>query len=355
MKKALSVLLVLLMSFSLFAAGIRESAPAEEAAPTTKVFTDSLGREVTVPAEITRVAPSGNMAQLGLYTTCPELMVGKSGRIEDRQAPYILDYIEDLPVFGAFYGKKANLNKEAVLEAAPEIVIDIGEIKGSKEDMAKDLDVLSEQLGGMPVVFIENYLENTGKTYDDLGELLNMKEVTDKLSDYADEAIRNANEKSAAITDPVTVFYTASPDGLVAYPTGNFHTQVFDITGCKNVVPKGFSRKESPISLEQLFLWDPDVIFVTTDSAYETATTDAKWEGLSAVQNGRVYKIPSLPYNFVDGPPSVNRLVGIYYVGSMVYPELWSDIDLREKVIEYYDLFYHYDLSDAEAAELLGL
>ena len=113
-------------------------------------FTDSLGRTVTLEGELTRVAPSGNLAQQCLFSVAPEKMVGLGSDLGETAAKYYGE-IADLPVFGAFYGSKANLNREALLAADPQIVIDIGEVK---DDMAQELDQLQEQIG-IPVVFIE--------------------------------------------------------------------------------------------------------------------------------------------------------------------------------------------------------
>lgn len=39
-------------------------------------------------------------------------------------------------------------------------------------------------------------------------------------------------------------------------------------------------------------------------------------------------------------------------MASTAYPELFEDIDLEEKTKEYYDLGYHYQLSDEEVASV---
>ena len=46
---------------------------------TTRVVTDSLGREVEIPSEVERIAASGPVAQQVLLTVAPEKMVGLSG------------------------------------------------------------------------------------------------------------------------------------------------------------------------------------------------------------------------------------------------------------------------------------
>ena len=45
------------------------AAPPES---TTYIFTDSAGREVELPRNIERIAPSGPLAQIVLFTLCPD-------------------------------------------------------------------------------------------------------------------------------------------------------------------------------------------------------------------------------------------------------------------------------------------
>ena len=131
-----------------------QEAEAQTAHEGEWTFTDSLGRTVTLEGELTRVAPSGNMAQQCLFSVAPEKMVGLGSDLGETAAKYYGETAE-LPVFGAFYGSKANLNKEALLAADPQIVIDIGEVK---DDMAEELDQLQEQ--------IELLKSSDAKTYE---------------------------------------------------------------------------------------------------------------------------------------------------------------------------------------------
>ena len=296
MKRLISMLL-------LFAAVISASAA---------VFTDSLGREIELPDTIDGIAPSGNLAQLVLYSVAPEKITGWSSRLSGSAREYFTQDVVNLPVFGTFYGKKANLNKEALMAAAPDIVIDMGEIKGSKETMIADLDKLQDDIL-IPVIFIEAYLENTPEVYRTVGKLLGEEEKCEKLAVFAEEAINMAAEARTKIKDPVTVYYSSSADGLQAIPEGNFHGEVIEKIGAENAVKASL--------------------------------------GASAAE---VYLIPSEPYPFVDNPPATNRIIGIYWLGNLLYPELYP-INIIEETKEFYSLYYNYELTDEDAARILGL
>ena len=93
MKRVLFLLLALVLVLSLAACSAAKpettqnpaasSEPAELAStepstaePATRVFTDSLGREVEVPTSITKLAVSGPLAQIVLFALCPDKLVG---------------------------------------------------------------------------------------------------------------------------------------------------------------------------------------------------------------------------------------------------------------------------------------
>ena len=316
-------------------------------------YTDDLGRTVMLPDNIERVVPSGNLAQMVLYSITPEKIVGWSSQLSGAaKEEYFVQDIVNLPVFGTFYGKKANLNKEALMAAAPDVVIDMGELKGSKESMVADLDSLQDDLL-IPVIFIEAYLDNTPDVYRKLGSLLGAKEKGEALAGYAEDAIRMAAEARERITDPITVYYSISSDGLEAIAEGNFHGEVIEKIGAKNVVSSVFGASQGDVSMEQLYIWDPDVILLSEKEAYERAITDPMWTMLRAVEEGNVYLVPSEPYSFIDAPPATNRIIGIYWLGNLLYPELYP-VDVVDKMIEYYDLYYSYDLTEEHAEEILG-
>ena len=133
MKKTIAALLALAMLLSLAACGTAEPAPAateapaeepaEEPAAETITFTDSSGREVELPANITKVAPSGPVATMILAAFAPEKLVCVGTGISESQIPYLYDGIADLPVTGQLYGGKATLNLEELLATGAEVPI----------------------------------------------------------------------------------------------------------------------------------------------------------------------------------------------------------------------------------------
>ena len=76
MKRLFSILLCIVMMLSLLSGC--SSGGGAAAGEETVAFTDSLGRTVQIPKELTRIAPSGSVATMILATIAPEYMVSVS-------------------------------------------------------------------------------------------------------------------------------------------------------------------------------------------------------------------------------------------------------------------------------------
>lgn len=113
------------------------------------------------------------------------------------------------------------------------------------------------------------------------------------------------------------------------------------------------------ISLEQLLAWDPDVIIVNSEpksnlsggSAADAILNDPDFASLKAVQDGKVYGTPNAPFSWVDRPPGPNRIVGIRWLSGLIYPE-YLNFDVDDAVREFFQLFYHVELTDEQLTEL---
>ena len=307
------------------------------------MFTDSAGREVEIPTDVERIAPSGPLAQMFLLTVAPEKMCGLATDISEDDAEFLGKEYAELPVFGALYGVE-NLNKEALAAAEPELIIDIGDDKVANKE---DLDNLQEQLG-VPTIFVKASLDTTGEAFRTLGDILGKEKEGKKLGDYCDEKLKMIKDGMEEIPEEerVNFLYTQGDNGLFVISKDSFHAEVMDMLGNNVAVldqptKKGFGDE---VSGEKLLLWNPDIIIFGPDSIYDTVKDDELWNQLDAVKNDRYYEVPATPYNWVGMPPSVNRFMGALWLANTFYPDVF-DYDMYEETKEYYSLFYHYDLT----------
>jgi len=352
MKKLIASLLALCL---VLASGCGSSAPARQAAGETVTFTDSAGRAVAVPKEVTRVAPSGAVATMFLASVCPEYMVCIASSPSSSQYKYLDEGLLRLPTTGQLYGSKSTINLESLMNAQPQVIIDLGD---AKDGISRDMDALQRQTG-IPVVFIEADLPHMAEAFRALGRLLSGKaERCEALARYVEETVALAEEGAARIPEAqrYSVMYTTGVSGLNTNAAGSTQAQVLELVGAVNAVTvEDVSNRGggNPINLEQLYVYDPDVIVFTTGSMYSAAAGDPAWAQVRAVREGRYYEIPALPYNWMSSPPSLNMLLGIRWLGNLLWPEVY-DYDMVSEARRAYRLLWAYELTEEEARALLA-
>ena len=347
-KKWLAMLLAFVMVLSLAACGAQSSPQTDD---TTRVFTDSVGREVEVPAQIDKVALSGPMAQIVLFALCPDKLVGVSNAWSTEAEQYLDEKYFTMPEIGQLYGGKGELNPETLLQSGAQIVIDVGEPKGS---IAEDLDALQEQTG-IPFVHITATTETTGDAYRMLGDLLNMKDEAETLAAYC-EKVYDRTVSIAGSVEKANVLYVTGDMGQNVIAAGSYHAEILDLlTNNLAVVDEPSSKGTgNEVSMEQILTWDPDVVIFAPESIYDTVADDAAWQSVTAIKNGAYYEVPFVPYNWMGFPPSVQRYLGMMWLSKVLYPDATAEYDLFSDVQEYYKLFYHCDLTQAQYDALVA-
>ena len=350
MKKILSSLMAVALLLSLCACGSSPAASSADASSAavsasetaaTQEFTDSLGRTVTLPADIQKVAISGPLAQIYLFALCPDKLVGVSNAWDETAKAYLDEKYASLPELGQLYGGKGELNPESLLSSGAEVVIDVGE---PKKSAAEDLDALQQQTG-IPFIHVTATLAASGDAYRMLGSVLGMPEQAEELAEYCDTVYANTVNLTDSV-EKTSLLYCLGDHGQNVIARGSFQAELIDMMSSNAAVVDEPSSKGTgnEVDMEQILLWNPDVILFAPNSIYDTAADDAAWQQLTAIQTGHYYEVPFGPYNWLGFPPSVQRYLGMLWLSDLLYPEQ-ANYDLFSEVSRYYELFYHCSLS----------
>ena len=309
-----------------------------------QIFTDSLGRQVEVDQEITRIAVSGQVAQIVVFALAPDKLVGIAGEWDARAEMFLDTEYYQLPVLGHLYGGKGSLNLEVLLSAAPQVVIDVGE---PKEGIVEDLDALTEQTG-IPFVHVSSYLDSMDKTYTMLGELLGMEEEAKELAAYCTDTYSRMVSLANSV-EKAKMLYVTGEKGLNVIGRDSYQSEAIDLMGDNLAVLESPSSKGTgnEVDMEQMLIWNPDVIIFSEASIYPTVHEDEMWQAVTAIAENRYYEVPVAPYNWLGFPPSGQRLLGMIWMGKVLYPDA-AQYDLYEEVARYFDLFYHCSLTQEQ-------
>ena len=323
---------------------------------TTRIIKDMAGREVEIPKKVNKVFTTSGVGTIALYSINPSKIAGLNSKLTELEEKYLTKEYQQLPILGT-YKDSSSGNDEEILKAAPDIIISMGDID---ERWIKDADESQKKLG-IPFLMIDGDLMNLHKTYEFLGDVLGEKERCKKLGEYCKNTIEEVKAIASKIPEEekVRVYYASTQGPLVTNIAGTIHTQVIDLIGAINVVEAAGKKIKGgvEVSMEQVLSWNPEKIIAAKSVAdnvgsYKTITKDSKWKNIKAVRNNQVYAIPNAPFNWFDRPPSINRVIGVKWLGNLIYPERFN-YDISKETKDFYKMFYHRELTDDEVAEIL--
>ena len=336
MKKRLTALLLAVtMLLSLCAGALGE----------TVVFTDDVGRDVTVPAEITRLMASGPLPQIYVYGIAPDMFVGLASKWYDSSKGIIPEEHLNLPYFGQLYGS-ADLNIEELAKADPQILIDMGE---PKKSIVEDLNGLEAQTT-IPAVYIKSTLATAPQAYRRLGELLGREEQAEEIASF----LENVYSRTVAIMETVgdnrkQILYITGDKGHNVLARTSYQAELVDmltdnLAVVDNPVSKGTGNE---VTMEQIMLWDPEFIVFAPDSVYDIVKEDATWSLMTAVASDNYIRTPQGPHNWLGSPPAVQQYLGLIWLTAVLYPE-YCDYDVKAEILEFYRLIYHCELTEEQ-------
>ncbi len=316
----------------------------------SRTFIDSAGRSVELPDSIDRVLAAGPPASVLLYALAPDKMVGWVREVTPAEAPFIAEPYRDLPVHGRLTGRGNTANLEMVLSMKPDLVLDVGSVDATYASLA---DRVQEQTG-IPYVLIDGGFARTPETLREVGDLLGVADRAEDLAAYSEASLARMAATVAKLPADARprVYYGRGPDGLETGLATSINMEVLGAVGAVNVAEAAGAGGLANVSIEQVLSWDPDVI-LTLDPAFQAAVaSDPLWADVAAVQSGRVYRAPALPFGWFDTPPGVNRVMSVAWLTSVLYPDQAGG-DLHAETRDFYELFYHVELTDAQLDALL--
>lgn len=354
----LGLTVIVWLMLNLAGCGRTASTPAGQDAA-TRTIQDMAGRTVTVPATIETAFSTSPVGAIALYALCPDKMVGWNSELRPDEKKFILPECQSLPNLGGWYAKNTG-NIEELLKIHPDVIIDMGDIS---ETNISNADKIQEQLE-IPVVLVDAPVTDMDKALEFLGDLLGEKVRAQQLADYCRNTIADVTARAAQIPPEqrVRVYYAEGPKGLETEPDGSRHIETLQVVGGLNVADVteqgtgGMNAGRTPVSMEQVLSWNPEVILAWQENQggfYQGILSDPAWQEIKAVQQHQVYRIPNAPYNWFDRPPSINRIIGFKWLGNLLYPQVFN-YDMVAEVKDFYQKFYHCNLTDEQAKALLS-
>jgi iron complex transport system substrate-binding protein len=313
-------------------------------------FVDSAERYVVVPDRIGRVMAANQSAAVLIFVLAPEKLAGWSempsrGRPADLPAKYAR-----LPVIGPLIRPNPQEAVQLVARARPDLIIEFGPV--SPEASAR-ADWFQQQTG-VPYILLDNGIQTTPTMLRTVGAMLGVGQRGEDLGHYADYAIDGLRGRLLIVsaTERPLVYYGRGADGLESGLGGSQAMADIDQAGVINVAARLGSGELTRVTRDQIFAWNPAIVIAEQRSFYDALQRGSEWRGLGAVANKRVYLAPADPFGWIDNPPGVNRVVGLYWLTALFYPDQYQQ-DLRTVAREFYEKFYGTKLTDRQLEALV--
>jgi len=311
--------------------------------------TDATGRALAVPAKVERVFPAGPPAAILLYTLAPDLLLGWPRANRPEECAYMLPDICSKAEIGRITGRGNTANLELVLTLKPDLIVDVGSTSATFVSLAGRV----QEQTGIPYALLDGRFDAIAATYRKLGELTGRSTRAETLARYADDTMRTITGRIAGLPqgERPRAYYARGPRGLTTGLGSSINVETLEMLA-QNVAGANKGGLAN-VSIEQVLLWNPDVIVTIDQDFAATVRNDPAWRSVAAVRDGRVHLSPKMPFGWVDFPPSVNRLIGLWWLAKILYPDRFPE-DIATLTRDFYSLFYHRSPTDAQIAHVLA-
>jgi len=313
-------------------------------------FVDAAERYVMLPDRIGRVMTANPAADVLVFVLAPEKLLGWSAPLSRGQRAYIPAKFTRLPIIGGSVRPNPAETVQVVARMRPDLIIEAGPITPEAAARAQQI----QQQTGVPYLVLDNGIQATPHNLRIIGALLGAAAHGDELAkytDYAIDALRGRLLIAPADERPI-VYYGRGPDGLETGLGGSQAMAVIDQAGVINVAARLGHGELTRVTRDQIIVWDPAIIIAQQRSYYDSLLRSTAWRGLIAVASKRVYLEPADPFGWIDDPSGVNRIIGLYWLTGLFYPDQYQE-DLRTNVREFYDKFYRIKLTDRQLEALV--
>ena len=357
MKKFVSFLLLLAMTLSLAACG---GTPLESAgAGETVTVTDQAGFSVKLPEDIQRIVVCDILplpSVLSVFFDSADKIVGISGTSMNAAENGLLGqlYPELLEAETGFING-STVNVEELMKLRPDVVF----YNASRTELGDQL-----RTAGFPAVAISvnkwdyDCVETLNQWIDLLGQMFPENDKAEAVEAYSRQIQELVRSRVADIPqrERVLFVYQYSETNLLTSGAKFFGQWWADAIGAVNVAGELTTDNSVAVSMEQIYAWDPGLIFITNfttagpDDLYQNTVGAWDWSGISAVENRRVYKMPLGMYRSYT--PGADTPVTLLWLAKTAYPELFSDIDIIEETRTYYREVFGLELTEEQAASI---
>ena len=366
MKKAKRILCLLLTVVMLFiAAGCGGGGESTSGGDKfgTHVVVDHLGYEVEVPNDIQRIAV-GNIlpipSVLAVFFDSAEKIVGMSPNSMSAAENGLLgELYPEILEADTGYMNGVDVNLEELMKLEPDVVI----YSASQPEQGEQL-----RNAGFAAVAVSvnkwdyDAIETLNNWIALFSELFPENDKTESVANYSDKVYKMVQERVADLSDEererVFFLFKYSDTSMETSGSSFFGQYWAEAVGAINVAEEITTDNQVAANMEQVYAWDPSMIFISNFTAampedlYTNAIGNYDWSAIDAVKNKEVYKMPLGMYRSYT--PGVDTPITLLWFAKTTYPELFADIDIIQETKTYYKEVFGVELTEDQAASIFA-
>lgn len=318
------------------------------------IVTDVLGRTVEFPELPTRIVLAGKATTMLIdaFYMFPEAL-DKVVSFENRSQTANNFIKTAFPVTEALTLIEKNAAAEQIAPLNPDLVV----LKTYMKDSLGD----SLEAIGIPVIYLD--LETPDQFYADLrtiGQVLGNPDRAEELVSLyqaTDESVKKGVSSIAEADRPSVLLLQYSKDGdNIAFevpPAEWLQTIIVENAGGNPVWKETTTDGGwTVVTLEQIAVWNPDIIFIVDYSAgavevVKSLKADPNWTSLDAIKNNQVYAFPADFFSWDQ--PDPRWILGELWLATKIHPAQFSSVNISDEFTNFYKSYY--GLDDATITE----
>ena len=245
---------------------------------------------------------------------------------------------------------KKNVTAEQILESGAQVVF---WNRPAHEELVASLEEVGVACVNVQVSDANELIQAVHVIADSFGTEYaqgQIQKFEDKFNQYLNTVkehvsqIPDEKKKTVLVIGSIETPSVSSPDSYQGF--------WIDLTGLLNVTPVSKGEPDATLTMEEIYELDPDIILAQGPFNRNEVTSDSQWSVVRAVQEGGLFSNPSVLDEW--GMPTTEAPLQYIWILKQFYPEYAEDIDAENELIDFYNEFYDYEMSNDDAQALLS-
>ncbi len=311
---------------------------------------DSLGRKVEINGEVKKVAAFYPLAghAFAMLDRNIEIVAVSQGLKRD----VLLEELNPSLTNAVIAGSGREVSIETLMEQNPDLIV-VTKNMVSNEGEKQKLDH-----SNIPYLVIDyTNITEQQEVISILGKAIGKEKKAKEYNNFYKDTVSIVKERVKNIpeSERASVFHSIS-EATRTETKGTISSDWINTVGLINVTEDEklnlFENTKYFVSLEQLYIWDPDAFLVNDIETAKYMMSDDKWAGLDAVKNEKIYPLPTgiSRWGHIS---SLEIPLVLLWTGQTFYRDEFRDIDLNQEIKDYYKNFFDYEVSDKQVESIL--